>query len=170
MDIAPNENSQDEQQRQPDQEALKKRKKQQYQHAYHRQHRVRLTLQKRKRYKKDPTPFYQAHRKWVVKNRERRRAYQKRWYQQKLETLRSQHRDYYARFRGTRTYPQQGVLQNASCGSTCAAAPVLQTKDRGQTQRSPCRYFLISVPGAPVAPNPPVSTSELTLLVRSPFS
>jgi hypothetical protein len=91
MDIAPNENSQDEQQRQPDQEALKKRKKQQYQHAYHRQHRVRLTLQKRKRYKKDPTPFYQAHRKWVVKNRERRRAYQKRWYQQKLETLRGQH-------------------------------------------------------------------------------
>jgi hypothetical protein len=80
-------------------QTLPETKRQQYQRWYHQTHRVQIAATRRARYRKNPAPALEANRTWVAKNRERRRAYQKRWYQQKLETLRRQHRDYFARFR-----------------------------------------------------------------------
>src|SRR5687767_414880 len=73
-------------------------RKQQYQREYHRTHRVRLARLRRARYRQSPTPTLLANRKWVVKNRERRRAYQQAWYLKKLATLCAKRRATYAQF------------------------------------------------------------------------
>jgi hypothetical protein len=73
--------------------------KQQYQREYYRMHRVRLTQQRRARYRQNPTPTLLANRQWVIKNRERRRAYQQAWYLKKLATLQLKRQKAYAKFR-----------------------------------------------------------------------
>jgi hypothetical protein len=69
-------------------------RKQQYQREYHRTHRVRLAVLRRARYKKNPTPLLASTRRWVAKNREWKRQYQKEWYQKNRERLRVKHREY----------------------------------------------------------------------------
>jgi hypothetical protein len=73
--------------------------RQAYQHAYHQQHRHALNAKRRERYRRNPAPMLQAHRIWVAKNRERRKAAQTAWYHKHRERELAKRRAYYAAHR-----------------------------------------------------------------------